>query len=59
MNESNRHAEILYYDIGGHQECDMCDNVPKELVILDTLGRDCLVICKKCLEKIIEGFDKE
>lgn len=59
MNENKRHAKVLSYDIGGRQECDMCEDIPKELVILDTLGRDCLVICKRCLEKIIEGFDKE
>jgi len=53
---TGRLAEVLFYEEEKH-ECDMCDNV-SDCVVIGTLGDDCLNICKECLEKIIEGFDK-
>lgn len=50
-----KHAELLFYE--ERAECDMCDK-KQELAILNSLGNDVIAVCKNCLEKIIEGFDK-
>ena len=53
---AGRLAEVLFY-VEEKRDCDMCDK-ENHCVVINTLGNDCLNICKECLEKIVKGFDK-
>jgi hypothetical protein len=50
-----RFGLLFYHELSS---CDFCDSVGPTASI-NCLCNDVVVICKKCLEKIIQDFSKE